>query len=61
IDKMESNKSIYKFDEQKNLYKVLVEAYERNKLIIDTYGNTVSFRRRRDDDDKDEEPSAGSN
>ncbi|GKD26535.1 hypothetical protein Tco_1232749 [Tanacetum coccineum] len=31
------------------------------KLILDTYGDTVSFKRRRDDEDKDKEPSAGSN
>ncbi|GKD13695.1 hypothetical protein Tco_1198102, partial [Tanacetum coccineum] len=60
IDKMESNKSIHKSDEQKNLYKELVEAYESDKLILDTYGDTISFKRRRDDEDKDEEPSAGS-
>ncbi|GKE56656.1 hypothetical protein Tco_1495841, partial [Tanacetum coccineum] len=57
----ESNKLIYKTNEQKNLYKALVEAYESDKLILDTYGDTVSFKRRRDDKDKDEEPSAGSN
>ncbi|GJT69711.1 hypothetical protein Tco_1028997 [Tanacetum coccineum] len=61
IDKMESNKSIYRSDEQKNLYKALVNAYESDKLILDTYGDTVSFKRHRDDEDKDEEPSAGSN
>ncbi|GKC10345.1 hypothetical protein Tco_1007127 [Tanacetum coccineum] len=61
IDKMESNKSIHRSDEQKNLYKALVDAYESDKLILDTYGDTVSFKRRRDDEDKDEEPSAGSN
>ncbi|GKC81007.1 hypothetical protein Tco_1136724 [Tanacetum coccineum] len=61
IDKMESNKSIHISDEQKNLYKALVDAYESNKLILDTYGDTVSFKRCRDDEDKDEEPSAGSN
>ncbi|GJS92200.1 hypothetical protein Tco_0774836, partial [Tanacetum coccineum] len=38
IDKMESNKSIHRSDEQKNLYKALVEAYESDKLILDTYG-----------------------
>ncbi|GKC87147.1 hypothetical protein Tco_1147796 [Tanacetum coccineum] len=31
IDKMERNKSIHKSDEQKNLYKVLVDAYEKDK------------------------------
>ncbi|GJR06280.1 hypothetical protein Tco_0529264 [Tanacetum coccineum] len=61
IDKMESNKSIHRSDEQKNLYKALVDAYESDKLILDTYGETVSFKRRRDEEDKDEEPSAGSN
>ncbi|GJW25566.1 hypothetical protein Tco_0039377 [Tanacetum coccineum] len=61
IDKMESNKSIYRSDEQKNLYKALVDAYESDKLILDIYGDTVSFKRRRDDEDKDEESSTGSN
>ncbi|GJV68869.1 reverse transcriptase domain-containing protein [Tanacetum coccineum] len=61
IEKMESNKLIHRSNEQKNLYKALVEAYESDKLILDTYGDTVSFKRRRDDEDKDEEPSAGSN
>ncbi|GJR49987.1 hypothetical protein Tco_1400508 [Tanacetum coccineum] len=58
---MESNKSIHRSDAQKNLYKALVNAYESDKLILDTYGETVSFKRHRDEDDKDEEPSAGSN
>ncbi|GJT81421.1 hypothetical protein Tco_1055763 [Tanacetum coccineum] len=61
IDKMESNKSIYRSAEQKNLYKALVDAYESDKLILDTYGDTISFKRRLNDEDKDEEPSAGSN
>ncbi|GKD69256.1 hypothetical protein Tco_1323346, partial [Tanacetum coccineum] len=39
----------------------LVEAYESDKLILDTYGDTVSFKRHRDDEDKDEEPFAGLN
>ncbi|GKB80069.1 hypothetical protein Tco_0946964, partial [Tanacetum coccineum] len=57
----ENNKSIHRSDEQKNLYKALVDAYKSDKLILDTYGETVSFKRRRDDEDKDEEPSVGSN
>nr|GFC11985.1 hypothetical protein [Tanacetum cinerariifolium] len=60
IEKMEGNKSIQCSDEQRNLYKALVDAYESDKLILDTYGQTVTLKRRRDDDaDKDEEPSAG--
>nr|GEY19538.1 hypothetical protein [Tanacetum cinerariifolium] len=60
IEKMKSNKFIYRSDEQRNLYKALVEAYESDKIILDTYGDTVMLKRRRDDADKDEEPSAGS-
>ncbi|GKF56980.1 hypothetical protein Tco_0170517, partial [Tanacetum coccineum] len=61
IDNIESNKSIHRSDEQKNLYKALVNAYESDKLILDTYGDNVSFKRCRDDEDKDEEPYDGSN
>nr|GEV71587.1 hypothetical protein [Tanacetum cinerariifolium] len=61
IEKIEGNKSIHRSNEQRNLYKALVEAYEFDKIILDTYGDTVTLKRRRDDDaDKDEEPSAGS-
>nr|GEX48228.1 hypothetical protein [Tanacetum cinerariifolium] len=60
IEKMEGNKSIQRSDEQSNLYKALVEAYEFDKIILDTYRETVTLKRRRDDDaDKDKEPSAG--
>nr|GEZ84191.1 hypothetical protein [Tanacetum cinerariifolium] len=61
IKKTEGNKSIQRSDEQRNLYKALVEAYEVDKIILDTYGETVTLKRRRDDDDadKDEGPSAG--
>nr|GFA01325.1 hypothetical protein [Tanacetum cinerariifolium] len=60
IEKMESNKFIHRSDEQRNLYKALVEAYESDKIILDTYGDTVTLKRHRYDADKDEEPSAGS-
>nr|GEY15400.1 hypothetical protein [Tanacetum cinerariifolium] len=60
IEKIEGNKSIQRLDEQKNLYKALVDAYKFDKIILDTYRETVTLKRRRDDDaDKDEEPSAG--
>nr|GEY65643.1 hypothetical protein [Tanacetum cinerariifolium] len=60
IKKMKGNKSIHRSDEQRNLYKALVEAYESNKIILDTYGETITLKRRRDNnDDKDEEPSTG--
>nr|GFA73551.1 hypothetical protein [Tanacetum cinerariifolium] len=61
IEKMEGNKSIHRSDEQRNLYKALVEAYESDKIILDTYGDIVTLKRRQDDDaDKDEEYSIGS-
>nr|GEY31221.1 hypothetical protein [Tanacetum cinerariifolium] len=61
IEKMEGNKSIQRSDEQRNLYKALVEAYEADNIILDTYGERVILKRRRDDDDdKGEGPSDGS-
>nr|GEX58100.1 hypothetical protein [Tanacetum cinerariifolium] len=45
----------------RNLYKALVKAYESDKIILDTYKDTVMLKRRRNDDaDRDEEPFAGS-
>nr|GFB23095.1 hypothetical protein [Tanacetum cinerariifolium] len=61
IKKIEGNKSIHRSNEQRNLYKALFEAYKSDKIILDTYGDTVMLKRRHDDDtNKDEEPSAGS-
>nr|GFA53681.1 hypothetical protein [Tanacetum cinerariifolium] len=59
IEKMEGNKSIQRSDEQRNLYKVLVKAYDADKTILDTYGESTILKRRREDDDQ-EGPSAGS-
>ncbi|GJU88959.1 hypothetical protein Tco_1301382 [Tanacetum coccineum] len=61
IYKIESNKSIHRSDHQKTFYKALVDAYESDKLILDTYGDTVMIKRRQDNQDEDEEPSDGSN
>nr|GFA19968.1 hypothetical protein [Tanacetum cinerariifolium] len=50
-------------DNMKRIIKeqALVETYEADKIILDTYGDTVTLKRRRDDEsDKDEGPSAGS-
>nr|GEX40983.1 retrovirus-related Pol polyprotein from transposon TNT 1-94 [Tanacetum cinerariifolium] len=44
IEKMEGNKSIQRSDEQRNLYKALVEAYEADKIILDTYGERVILK-----------------
>nr|GEV21123.1 hypothetical protein [Tanacetum cinerariifolium] len=58
--KNEDNKSIQRSDEQRNLYKALVDDYESNKIILDTYEDTITLKRRCDDADKDEKPSARS-
>nr|GFA44969.1 hypothetical protein [Tanacetum cinerariifolium] len=60
IDKMEGNKSIQRSDEQRNLYKALVEAYDADKTILDSYEESAILKRRREDDDDQEGPSARS-
>ncbi|GJU74261.1 hypothetical protein Tco_1265666 [Tanacetum coccineum] len=37
----------------------LVDAYEADKILLDTYGDTVTIKRPRDGADDDQEPSAG--
>nr|GEU29832.1 hypothetical protein [Tanacetum cinerariifolium] len=62
LKKMEGNKSIHRSNEQMNLYKDLVDEYESDNIILDTYRETVTLKRCRDDDaNKDKEPSARPN
>nr|GEY24359.1 hypothetical protein [Tanacetum cinerariifolium] len=61
IEKMENSKSTHRSDQQRNLYKALVDAYECDKIILDTYGDSIMLKRHRDDVNKDEEPFAGFN
>ncbi|GJX94929.1 hypothetical protein Tco_0349515 [Tanacetum coccineum] len=56
---MEANNSINRSDIQRQLYKALVDAYETDKFLLDTYGDTVTIKRPRDGADDDQEPSAG--
>ncbi|GJU12692.1 hypothetical protein Tco_1135088, partial [Tanacetum coccineum] len=60
IDKMEKNKSYDKADYKKKLYDALVESYNTNKDLLDSYGKVFSLKRSRDDSDKDRDPSARS-
>nr|GEU40747.1 hypothetical protein [Tanacetum cinerariifolium] len=48
IEKMVGNKSIQRSNEQRNLYKALVKAYEFDKIILDTYGDTIMLKRRKE-------------
>ncbi|GKD30487.1 hypothetical protein Tco_1241265 [Tanacetum coccineum] len=59
IDKMEANNSINRSDIQRQLYQSLVDSYEADKILLDTYGDKVTIKRPRDGADDDEEPSAG--
>ncbi|GKD62918.1 hypothetical protein Tco_1305026 [Tanacetum coccineum] len=61
IDKIENNKSVDRSIQQNTPYKALVDAYDTDKDILETYGDTVTFKRHQDDEDEDEEPSVGSN
>ncbi|GJU15318.1 hypothetical protein Tco_1143284 [Tanacetum coccineum] len=56
---MEANNSINRSDIQRQLYKALVDAYEADKILLDTYGDTVTIKRPRDGADDDKKPSAG--
>nr|GFB43514.1 hypothetical protein [Tanacetum cinerariifolium] len=53
IEKMEGNKSIQRSDEQRNLYKALIKAYDADKAILDTYGESTILKRIREDDDQE--------
>ncbi|GKF70814.1 hypothetical protein Tco_0203871 [Tanacetum coccineum] len=59
---MEATNSINRSDIQRQLYKALIEAYEADKILLDTYGDTygdtVIIKRPRDGADDDQEPSA---
>nr|GEX80187.1 zinc finger, PMZ-type [Tanacetum cinerariifolium] len=53
-------KCVKRSDEQRNLYKALVDAYEADKTILESYRESAILKRRREDDDDQEGPSAGS-
>ncbi|GJX58731.1 hypothetical protein Tco_0290121 [Tanacetum coccineum] len=42
----------FRDDIQRQLYKALVEAYEADKILLDTYGDTITIKRPRDDADE---------
>ncbi|GJR34262.1 hypothetical protein Tco_1209946 [Tanacetum coccineum] len=56
---MEKNKSYDKADYKNKLYDALVESYNTNKDLFDSYGEVFSLKRSRDDSDKDRDPSVG--
>ncbi|GKE93745.1 hypothetical protein Tco_1574840, partial [Tanacetum coccineum] len=60
LDKMEKRKSHLRADYKRKLYDALVESYNTNKDLFNTYGEVFTLKRSRDDKDKDQDPSARS-
>ncbi|GKA38785.1 hypothetical protein Tco_0731336, partial [Tanacetum coccineum] len=46
-------------DIQRQFYKALVDAYEADKILLDTYGDMLTIKRPRDGADDDQEPFTG--
>ncbi|GKB23323.1 hypothetical protein Tco_0862724 [Tanacetum coccineum] len=61
IDKMEKNKSYDKVDYKRELYDALVQSYNTDKDLFDTYGEVFSLKRSCDEKEKDQDPFVGSN
>ncbi|GKB80365.1 hypothetical protein Tco_0947260 [Tanacetum coccineum] len=57
---MEESKSHLRADYKKKLYDALVESYNTDKDLFNTYGKVFTLKRSQDDSDKDQDPSAGS-
>ncbi|GJS26083.1 hypothetical protein Tco_0486703 [Tanacetum coccineum] len=60
IDKMDESKSHLRVIYKKELYDALVNSYNTDKDLFETYGEVFSLKRSQDEKDKDEDPSAGS-
>ncbi|GJW40762.1 hypothetical protein Tco_0066607 [Tanacetum coccineum] len=58
LDKMEESKSHLIADHKKNLYEALVESYNTDKELFNSYGEVFTLKRSRDDKDKDQDPSS---
>ncbi|GKA68716.1 hypothetical protein Tco_0768633 [Tanacetum coccineum] len=60
LDTIEESKSHLRADCKRKLYDALVESYNTDKDLFDTYGKVFTLKRSRDEKDKDQDPSAGS-
>ncbi|GJX15939.1 hypothetical protein Tco_0216771 [Tanacetum coccineum] len=59
MDKIEEHKLYLRADYKMELYDALVNSYNNDKDLFDTYGEVFTLKRSRDDKDKDQDPSAG--
>ncbi|GJS52236.1 hypothetical protein Tco_0625598 [Tanacetum coccineum] len=57
---IEENKTYQIANYKKELYDALVQSYNTNKDLFDTYGEVFSLKRSQDERDKDQDPSARS-
>ncbi|GJY12121.1 hypothetical protein Tco_0381430 [Tanacetum coccineum] len=60
LDKIEESKSHLRADYRRKIYDALVESYNTDKDLFNTYGEVFTLKRSRDDKDKDQDISAGS-
>ncbi|GJX11411.1 hypothetical protein Tco_0201270 [Tanacetum coccineum] len=60
LDTIEESKSHLRADYKRKLYDALVESYNTDKDLFDTYGKVFTLKRSQDEKDKDQDPSAGS-
>nr|GEU85856.1 putative reverse transcriptase domain-containing protein [Tanacetum cinerariifolium] len=60
LDKMKERKSHLRADYKKKFYDALVESYNTDKDIFESYGELFSLKRSRNNNEKDRDPSARS-
>ncbi|GJU74665.1 copia protein [Tanacetum coccineum] len=60
LDKMEERKSHLRADYKRKLYDALVNSYNTDKDLFNTYGEVFTLKRSQDDKEKDKDPSTGS-
>ncbi|GKD81781.1 hypothetical protein Tco_1348620, partial [Tanacetum coccineum] len=58
IDKLDKSKSYRAAIEHKNLYNALIQSYQLDKDLFDSYSKVYCLKRSHEDKDKDEDPSA---
>nr|GEU59479.1 hypothetical protein [Tanacetum cinerariifolium] len=59
LEKIEENKSHLRADYKKKLYDALVESYNTDKDLFNSYDEVFTLKRSQDDIDKDQDPFAG--
>ncbi|GKB07484.1 hypothetical protein Tco_0835768 [Tanacetum coccineum] len=58
LENVEKSKSYRAAEVHKNLYDALIQSYQLDKDLFDSYGKSYSLKRSHEDKDKDEDPPA---